>query len=180
MVFPGPDSGLALFSILSVFRSEVIHLLSQLGQLDQTLLQVLLQLGYLQLQGQDGLTEHTHTRCRVKQISGGRKRCWYVCLRPVTGAGLQRASALLCIHASAESRLGSVVMPVSLCSVFRTSLLCNEAEGEFLEIQVSYQNSFFQFLKNQLHRAEQLVIIRTKSSFIPKNSSMEQIKTAVN
>lgn len=68
MVFPGPDSGLALFSILSVFRSEVIHLLSQLGQLDQTLLQVLLQLGYLQLQGQDSLTEHTDTVSSQRDI----------------------------------------------------------------------------------------------------------------
>lgn len=61
VVFPGPDSRLAFFSVLSVFRREVIHLLSQVGQLDQTLLQVLLQLGHLQLQGQDSLTKHTNT-----------------------------------------------------------------------------------------------------------------------
>lgn len=60
-MFPGPGSGLALFSILSVFGREIVHLLNQVGQLDQTLLQVLLQLGYLQLQGQDSLTTHTDT-----------------------------------------------------------------------------------------------------------------------
>lgn len=61
VLFPGPAGWLALISILSVFRCEIVHLLHQVGQLDQTLLQVLLQLGHLQLQGQDSLTEHTDT-----------------------------------------------------------------------------------------------------------------------
>lgn len=90
VVFSGPDSGLALLSILSVFRREVIHLLSQVGQLDQTLLQVLLQLGYLQLQGQDSLTKHTDTVLSQRAIRWEGKPLVCVsktCCRSRTAAG---------------------------------------------------------------------------------------------
>lgn len=58
MVFPAP--GVALLSIPSALRGEIIHLLGQVRQLDQALLQVLLKLGHLQFQGQDSLTKHTN------------------------------------------------------------------------------------------------------------------------
>lgn len=69
MVAPGPGFRLALLTILSVFGGEIVHLLCQVRQLDQTLLQVLLQPGHLGLQGEDSLTKNTHTqlfRCPLK------------------------------------------------------------------------------------------------------------------
>lgn len=127
VVLPGPARGLTLLSVPSVFWREIIHFLSQVGQLDQTLLQVLLQLGYLQLQGQDGLTKHRQD-VESNRHASDRTTCLYVCLGPVAGAGLQRVSSLLCLHASAERRLGSVVMLLSPSSVFRTSLHCKEVK----------------------------------------------------
>lgn len=44
---------------------------------------------------------------------------------------MQRAAALLCIHAGAEHRFRFAVMELGLRGVFRTCLSCDEAESEF-------------------------------------------------
>lgn len=43
---------------------------------------------------------------------------------------MQRAAALLCIHAGAERRFRFVVMELGLRGLFRTRLSCREAESE--------------------------------------------------
>lgn len=45
--------------------------------------------------------------------------------------------------------------------MFRTTLICSEAKGEVKEMQAGYQIVFFVCLplKNQIHRADPLVII---------------------
>lgn len=59
--------------MLPVLGGKVFHSLRQVGQLDQPLLQVLLELGYLRLQCQDSLTGHTQMKAFIVSEEGSRR-----------------------------------------------------------------------------------------------------------
>lgn len=66
----GPGLGPSV-SVLPASGGQVIHPLGELWQLDQTLLQVSLQLGHLRLQGLDGRTGEREGLANSKTIGFG-------------------------------------------------------------------------------------------------------------
>lgn len=144
VVAPGPAFWLAFPTIFSVFGGEIVHLLCQVRQLDQTLLQVLLQPGHFGLQGEDSLTKNTHSYSgdpwRMELLESlsvlsfqksTKKSKTLDCLHlsvywPITGAGVQCAASHFCVHGGVEYGFRYVVMVPGQWGVFRSCSICDE------------------------------------------------------